>query len=118
MRISEAAYIGARLQEIPVDQLSPVLNLGSSNEAFRTLSHPHVDREIFFPLVARGARVIHADMKADRGIDIVGDVYDAAFQEECRRLRPKTVVCCNILEHVTDPAGFARIVSDLVPDDG
>lgn len=118
MRISEAAYIGARLQEIPVEQLSPVLNLGSSNETFRTRTHPHVDREIFFPLVARGARVIHADMKADRGIDIVGDIYDAAFQEECRRLQPKTVVCCNILEHVTDPAGFARIVSALVPVDG
>lgn len=118
MRISEAAYIGARLQEIPIEQLSPVLNLGSSNETFRTQTHPHVDREIFFPLVARGARVIHADMKADRGIDIVGDVYDPSFQEECRRLRPKTVVCCNILEHVTDPAGFARIVSALVPVDG
>jgi len=118
MRITEAAYIGARLQEIPVEQLSPVLNLGSSNETFRTRTHPHVDREIFFPLVARGARVIHADLKADRGIDIVGDVYDAAFQEECRRLQPKTVVCCNILEHVTDPAGFARIVSSLVPVDG
>jgi hypothetical protein len=118
MRISEAAYIGARLHEIPVEELSPVLNLGSSNEEFRTLSHPHVDREIFFPLVARGARVIHADLKADRGIDIVGDIYDAAFQEECRRLKPRTVVCCNILEHVTDPASFARIVSALVPVDG
>jgi hypothetical protein len=118
MRISEAAYIGARLQEIPVEQLSPVLNLGSSNEDFRTHTHPHVDREIFFPLVARGAHVIHADLKADRGIDIVGDIYDAAFQAECRQLRPKTVVCCNILEHVTDPASFARIVSALVPIDG
>ena len=118
MRISEAAYIGARLQEIPVEQLSPVLNLGSSNEIFRTRTHPHVDREIFFPLVARGARVIHADLKADRGIDIVGDIYDAAFQQECKRLRPKTVVCCNILEHVTDPASFAHIVSGLVPTNG
>ena len=118
MRISEAAYIGARLQEIPVEQLSPVLNLGSSNETFRTRTHPHVDREIFFPLVARGARVIHADLKADRGIDIVGDIYDAAFQQECGRLRPKTVVCCNILEHVTDPASFAHIVSGLVPTNG
>lgn len=118
MRISEAAYIGARLGEIPVEQLSPVLNLGSSNETFRTHTHPHVDREIFFPLVERGARVIHADLKADRGVDIVGDIYDAGFQEQCRRLHPKTVVCCNILEHVVDPAAFARIVLSLVPGDG
>jgi hypothetical protein len=118
MRTTEAAYIGARLQEIPIEDLSPVLNLGSSNEEFRTRTHPHVDREIFFPLVKRGARVIHADMKEDRGIDIVGDIYDAQFQERCRSLGPRTVVCCNILEHVVDPAGFARIVKALVPHNG
>jgi hypothetical protein len=118
MRVSEAAYIGARLGDIPVDRLSPVLNLGSSNEQFRKRTHPHVDREIFFPLEARGAHVVHADLKEDRGIDIVGDVYDPAFQEECRRLHARTVLCCNILEHVTDAAGFARIVSGMVPPEG
>ena len=118
MRVSEATYIGARLQDIPVEQLSPVLNLGSSNEIFRKQTHPHVDREIFFPLEARGARIVHADLKEDRGIDIVGDVYDAAFQEQCRGLGARTVLCCNILEHVVDATGFARIVSGLVPENG
>lgn len=118
MRPSEAAYIGARLKDIPVDQLSPVLNLGSSNEVFRKRTHPHVDREIFFPLKARGARVFHADMKEDDGIDVVGDVYDPSFQDLCRGLEPRTVLCCNILEHVTNPADFARIVSGLVPVNG
>ena len=117
MRVSEAAYIGARLREIPVDQLSPILNLGSSSEAFRTQTHPHIDREIFFPLVAKGARVIHADLKEDRGVDIVGDVYDTRFQDQCRELRPRTVVCCNILEHVTDPTQLpdGRFPSDHLP---
>lgn len=118
MRVTEAAYIGARLNEIPVEQLSPVLNLGSSNEQFRKQTHPHVDREIFFPLEARGGRVVHADLKEDRGIDIVGDVYDPAFQEQCHRLHARSVLCCNILEHVTDAAGFARIVAGLVPAGG
>lgn len=118
MRTSEAAFIGARLQDIPVDRLSPVLNLGSSNAEFRKQTHPHVDREIFFPLEARGARVIHADLKEDDGIDIVGDVYDPAFQERCRRLQPQMVLCCNILEHVRSAAGFAAIVSGLVPVNG
>ena len=84
MRTSEAAYIGARLQEIPVEQLSPMLNLGSSNEAFRTPTHPHVDREIFFPLVARGARVIHADLKEDAASTSSATSTITAFQEECR----------------------------------
>ena len=118
MRTSEATFIGARLRDIPVEQLSPVLNLGSSNAEFRRRTHPHVDREIFFPLEARGARVIHADLKEDDGIDVVGDVYDPAFQEQCRRLQPRSVLCCNILEHVRDAAGFAGIVSQLVPANG
>jgi|KBSMisStandDraft_5_1062788.scaffolds.fasta_scaffold213881_2 hypothetical protein len=118
MRTSEAAFIGARLRDIPIEHLSPVLNLGSSNAEFRRRTHPHVDREIFFPLEARGARVIHADLKQDDGIDVVGDVYDPVFQEQCRQLRPRTVLCCNILEHVQDARGFADIVSRLVPADG
>lgn len=118
MRTSEAAFIGARLQDIPVEKLSPVLNLGSSNAEFRKQTHPHVDREIFFPLEARGARVIHADLKHDEGIDIVGDVYDPAFQAQCQQLQPQTVLCCNILEHVRSATGFADIVSGLVPANG
>jgi hypothetical protein len=118
MRTSEAAFIGARLRDIPIEYLSPVLNLGSSNAEFRRRTHPHIDREIFFPLEARGARIIHADLKEDDGIDVVGDVYDPAFQERCRQLRPRTVLCCNILEHVQDPTEFAEIVSELVPADG
>jgi len=118
MRTSEAAFIGARLRDIPIEHLSPVLNLGSSNAEFRQRTHPHIDREIFFPLEERGARVIHADLKEDEGIDVVGDVYDLAFQERCRQLRPRTVLCCNILEHVQDPTEFAEIVSELVPADG
>ena len=94
------------------------MNLGSSNQEFRTQTHPHVDREIFFPLVKRGAHVIHADLKADEGVDIVGDVYDPVFQKQCRELGPRTVVCCNILEHVLDPARFATIVDALVPPKG
>jgi hypothetical protein len=118
MRTTEAAFIGAQLRDIPIDQLTPVLNLGSSNAEFRRRTHPHVDQEIFFPLEARGARVIHADMKEDEGIDVVGDVFDPAFQEQCRQFQPRTVLCCNILEHVESAAGFADVVSRLVPANG
>lgn len=118
MRTSEAVFIGERLRDIPIEHLSPVLNLGSSNAEFRRRTHPHVDREIFFPLEKRGAHVIHADLKQDEGIDVVGDVYDPVFQDQCRQLHPRTVMCCNILEHVENPAGFADIVSGLVPANG
>ena len=44
----EAAFIGAQLRDIPIEQLTPVLNLGSSNAEFRRRTHPHVDQEISF----------------------------------------------------------------------
>jgi hypothetical protein len=117
MRASEAAYIGASLRTIPIEQLSPILNLGSQSAEWRR-TRPHVDREIFDPLVARSGRVVHADLKDDDGVDIVGDIYDPEFQSRCRRLGLKTVFCCNILEHVLDPREFANIVSGLVPPGG
>jgi hypothetical protein len=118
VRAREAAYIGSRLGEIPVDELSPILNLGSSNLTFRSHTHPHVDQSIFRPLAERGARIIHADLRDEEGVELIGDIYDPDFQARCRELGSRTVICCNILEHVVDPQEFAHVVSRLVPIGG
>ena len=58
-------------------------------------------------------------MKKDEGVDVVGDVFDPAFQEQCRQFQLRTVLCCNILEHMLESAaGFANVVSQLVPANG
>ena len=118
MRDSEARFIGSLLDGLPTEQISPLLNLGSSTLRVRQVEYPHIDREIFAPLARRGVQVIHADLKADEGVDIVGDIYDAAIQEKVRRVGAKLIICCNIMEHVTDPAGFARICGSLLAPGG
>lgn len=75
---------------------------------------PHIHREIFAALESRRVQVLHMDLKADDGVNIVGDIYDPAFQEEIRRIGAKLLMCCNILEHLQDPAEFARVCATLV----
>ena len=98
MRTQEAAWIGERLRAL--ESARVVLNLGSGSRHFRVVSKPYIDREIFDPLVKRGARVVHADLKSGEGIDISGDVFDPAVQSRMRELRPDAVLACNIMEHL------------------
>src|SRR5574342_511197 len=98
MRTQEAAWIGEKLRTLAGPHV--VLNLGSGSRRFREVSKPYIDREIFEPLVRRGARVVHADLRAGEGIDVSGDLFDPAVQARLRELRPQVVLACNILEHL------------------
>jgi hypothetical protein len=118
MRPNEARYIGALIARLANEEIGPVLNLGSSTLRIRTVDFPHIDREIFAPLRARGVPVIHADLKIDEGVDIAGDVYDPAVQSKLRAIGPRLLICCNILEHVRDPAEFANICASLLAPGG
>jgi hypothetical protein len=118
MRPSEARFIGSVLRGLDVEDISPIANLGSSTLHITRVDAPHIHREIFAPLAQRGIRVVNIDLKADAGVDIVGDIYDESIQKKVRELRPRLLICCNILEHVTDPAEFARVVSSLVVSGG
>src|SRR5438034_888880 len=53
MRRQEAAWIGEQLRALEGSRV--VLNLGSGSKRFREVSKPYIDREIFDPLVRRGA---------------------------------------------------------------
>lgn len=118
MRPTEAAFIGSLLNGFSAERISPVLNLGSSTLRVRKIEFPHIDREIFTPLEERGVQIIHSDLKADEGVDIVGDIYDCDVQAKVRSIGAKVVICCNIMEHVADAAEFARISGSLVPPGG
>jgi hypothetical protein len=118
MRSTEARFIGSVLNGLSEEEIAPVANLGSSTRHLQQVDSPHIHREIFAPLAQRGIRVINIDLKNDEGVDIVGDIYDEAIQERIRKLHPKLLICCNILEHVTDPEKFARISTSLVAPGG
>jgi hypothetical protein len=114
MRTQEAAWIGEKLRAL--EDARVVLNLGSGSKRFRD-SKPYIDREIFDPLLCRGASVIHADLRAGEGIHISGDLFDPRVQARLRELRPRAVLACNILEHLSNECRecFPEILDSLLP---
>lgn len=113
MRIEEARWIRDQLAKLP--DISPVVELGSSTLEFRTRNQPHIDRLIHAPMRERSVRVIHADYKQENGVDIAGDIFDSAIQQQIKAAGPRTVLCCNMFEHVTDRKGLAEFCAQVVP---
>jgi hypothetical protein len=118
MRTQEAAWIGERLRAL--GNVRVVLNLGSGTRHFRVVSKPYIDRDIFDPLVKRGARVVHADLKSGEGIDVGGDVFDPAVQRKLCELGADAVLACNIMEHLPRDlrARFPSVLDSLIAPGG
>lgn len=116
---AEAIWLSQKLGSLPVDELSPMVNIGSSTGAMRTREQFWTDQELFAPLRARGVRLVHVDRREENdGIDIHADLMDDAGFEQVKAVRPRAVLCCNILEHVPDPAAFARRCMTLLAPGG
>ena len=118
MLVREAEWIAGILSDIPDLDLFPLLNVGSSTAEFRTQVQPHIDEKVFAPLRERDGRVLHADLKAAAGVDIVGDLAEPATLEQLRPLQIRSALVANVLEHVPEPRRLARAVLDLVPAGG
>jgi hypothetical protein len=114
MRPAEARWIAAQLADLPREQISPLVNIGSSTAEFRQVRQPHIESLIFAPLRDRGVEVIHTDLKPEAGVDIAGDLGDPAVQAELRARRPRAALTSNLLEHVTRPAELAQAIGALV----
>jgi len=114
----EAEWIAAKLGASDTEALSPMLDIGSSTRAFRTEQKPYIHTRLFGPLEARGVHVIYADLKAGDGIDITADLLSDAGYQEIKALGVQSILCCNVLEHVLDPAAFARRCYALLPPGG
>ncbi|HEV7372212.1 hypothetical protein [Arenibaculum sp.] len=118
MLLKEAEWVAGFLAGQDQSTLMPVLNLGSSTLHFRERVQPFLDRLIFRPMRHRGIRIIHADLKADTGVDIAVDIMDDDGFEQLRRLEVKTILCCNILEHVPSALAIAERLTALLPSGG
>ena len=117
MRPEEAAYLAAWLSIQNPAELSPLIELGASTKAFLE-THPHVERDLLGPLLERGVRIVKTDIQPGPNIDIAGDIYDPALQAKLKAIRAKCVLCCNILEHVTDREAFARVCDEILSPGG
>jgi len=117
MRPEEATYLGAWLSMQDPAEISPLIELGASTQAFLE-THPHVQRHLLSPLIERGVRIVKTDIQPGPHIDIAGDIYDPAAQEKLKAVEAKCVLCCNILEHVTDREAFARVCDEILSPGG
>jgi hypothetical protein len=115
---AEASWLESLLREQAPDRLSPLLNVGSSTQAFREVAQPWAERRLFAPLRARGVKLIHLDAREGEGIDIRADILSDADLPRIRAFRPKSILCCNILEHVRDPKALARRCMEIVGPGG
>lgn len=118
MRASEARWIAAQLAQFSPRALSPLLNVGSSTAEFRAVRQPHIEREVFSPLRRAGVTVVHADLKAAEGVDVVGDLHDPDVQERLRSRGFKAAIVSNLLEHVPEPQRLSRAIESLIDADG
>jgi SAM-dependent methyltransferase len=109
-----------RLREILLAQrdVSPLLNLGSSTGAFRTLAKPHIERELFAPLRAAGVAVIHSDCKPGEGVDVAGDLLDPELIARFKAMGFRCVLISNVLEHVRDRAAVTAACEKIAGPGG
>lgn len=115
---AEARWLCRALDGFAPQRLSPLLNLGSSTAAFREQTQPWTGQLLFRPLRARGIDVVHVDTRDGAGVDVRADLTDPSDLAPLRALRPRALLCCNILEHVADPDRLARHCLDLLESGG
>lgn len=114
----ESRWVGDQLSAYSAQQISPLLNVGSSTGEFRETVQPWTARNIFAPLDERGIEIVHLDARAGAGIDIRADLLDDSDFARISSRRYRALLCCNILEHVSDPGEFARRCVNLVVPGG
>lgn len=103
----EAKKIGEILDSMDIHDLNPILEIGSSTEYFRKKMKPHINENIHEKINKRGIQIICSDIKPDPDVIdqknmIIGSVFDDKTLQKMIDLKPRCILLCNILEHVTD----------------
>jgi len=88
------------------------INLGSGDVEAQKKQKPWVHAQTIAPLEQAGFRVVHSDLRMSPGVDLVGDLTDPAFHADLKRLQPRLVYCCNVLEHL--PQKVLRKVPEIL----
>lgn len=114
----DAEWLATALARFAPEELSPIVNLGSSTRHFREREQPHIDALVFNPLRARGIGIVHCVLKASDGVDIAGDIFDDATLATLRAVQPRAVICTHMFEHVRDRDELRRRLLELLPQGG
>jgi len=114
----EARWLNRHLRELNRDDLYPMCNLGSSTEHYRRLEQPYIDKYLFAPARMKNLGVIHVDAKDAPGVDLVADLMDPTLPARLAKLGVRSVMCCNLLEHVSDRIIIRDIVLSILKPGG
>jgi hypothetical protein len=113
----EAGWLSRRLEALPAEDLSPLLSVGSGHAELRA-TQPWIDRLVYEPLARRGVRVLHHELEPAPGVDVAGDLTDPAFLARLAELEVRSLMCCNVLEHVPQPSEVAVAIERALPPGG
>jgi SAM-dependent methyltransferase len=116
--IEEARWLGDQLRALDPEAVSPLLDVGSSTAQFRTRDQPWIDELIFAPARAAGHQVVHLDVKAAEGVDLVADLSDRRAIAALAGRGFKSLICSNLLEHVDEPRQVAASLAGILPTGG
>jgi hypothetical protein len=115
---NEARWLREQLQALPIEDLSPLLSIGSGTADFRSERQPWIEGDVFAPLERRGGGVDHHEYVAGPGVDLVGDLSDPSFLESLPTIGTRSVLCANVLEHLLDIDKPVKALSDAVAPGG
>lgn len=115
---NEARWLQAELARLPAAALTPLLSIASGQETVRTRAQPWIGERVFAPLQGRGVEVFHHERDAGPGIDVVGDLQDAGVVASLSGLGARSVLCCNVLEHVEPRSSVTRALEAIVAPGG
>lgn len=120
MLIEESIWISKKIKEILPENPFPVLNIGSSTLRYRTVTQSFIQKNIFSLFDDEKKQVIHLDMKEDEGIDMVGDLYDEQFRNMIKNLKPKLILCNNILMYLNEKTRkeLSHILDEILDTNG
>ena len=115
----EAAWIGNKIMDlVQHGKVKNILNIGSSTDEYRNQVKPHINELIFRPLKGMDVNIVHSDIKADKGVDLVGDLTDPHFLKELKKRKFDLILCNNLLEHLENRVEICNSLLEGVPQGG
>lgn len=118
MMVADAKWLGRVLPQFQDEEISPILNIGSSTSHFRKIEQPHIDEYVFNPLSSRNVKVFHCDLKSGDGVDLSADIFDDEAIKKLKEVKAKALICTHMFEHVRDREDLARRLMSLIPENG
>lgn len=118
MLIEEAKWLSDAMSRMEPSRIYPLLNIGSSTGQFRKVTQPWIDRYLFLPAREKGLAVAHSDIKEAEGVDLVGDLTDKTFLQRLMGMEFKSILCANLLEHVTNKEEICAAIENIAGPGG